>query len=148
VQYIRKFLCLPAVQRHLVLQAALLLVAIRLGLGLLPFRTLQRLLARLGQGSTASAQAGAAAVGSIVWAVVGVSHYVPGATCLTQALAARVLLARYGQQTQLRLGVTRSAAGQFQAHAWVEWQGRVVIGGSDAPLHFTPLPPLEREEVN
>jgi UPF0716 family protein affecting phage T7 exclusion len=142
---IRKFLCLPAAQRHPLLQAVLLLGAIRLGLWLLPFRTLQRLLARLAQAPTASPEAGAAAISGVVWAVAGASRYVPGATCLTQALGARVLLARCGQQTQLRLGVTRSAAGQFQAHAWVEWQGRVVLGGADAPRRYTPLPPLERE---
>jgi hypothetical protein len=142
---VHKFSCLPAAQRRLVLQAALLLGAIRLGLWLLPFRTLQRLLARLAQTPTAPLEAGAATIGDVVWAVAGVSRYVPGATCLTQALAARVLLARRGQQTQLRLGVARSAAGEFQAHAWVEWQGRVVIGGADAPLRFTPMPSLERE---
>jgi hypothetical protein len=79
----------------------------------------------------------------IAWAVARASQYTPRATCLTQALATQVLLGWQGYATRLCIGVARSDVGQFQAHAWVECQGKVVIGGADAPARFTPLPPLE-----
>jgi hypothetical protein len=81
----------------------------------------------------------------VVWAVTVGSRYVPAATCLTQALVTQVLLSRRGHPASMRIGVARSEAGEFQAHAWVECRGRVVIGGAQAPLRFTPLPSLERE---
>ncbi len=68
------------------------------------------------------------------------SRYVPAATCLTQSLATKVLLSRQGHQASVRIGVARSEAGQFQAHAWVESNGRVVIGGPESHLkRYTPL---------
>jgi hypothetical protein len=73
------------------------------------------------------------------------SRCVPSATCLTQALAGQVLLSRHGHPASLRIGVARSAAGEFQAHAWVECHGRIVIGGAQTLSRFTPLPSLERE---
>ena len=77
----------------------------------------------------------------LVWAVRVASHYVPDATCLTQALATQVLLNRHGCQTNLRIGVARNETGQFQAHAWVEKDGMVVIGGPASHLQrYTPLP--------
>jgi hypothetical protein len=63
-------------------------------------------------------------------------------TCLTQALAAQVLLARSGDQSDLRIGVTRDSNGKFLAHAWLERQGAVLIGG-DGSSDFTPMPVLK-----
>ena len=51
------------------------------------------------------------------------------ADCLVQALAARHWLVRLGHQTTLSLGSRRSVDGQFQAHAWLTWQGLIVTGG-------------------
>jgi hypothetical protein len=97
------------------------------------------------QGRSRLQQGPQASLDSIAWAVTVASHYVPVATCLTQALAARVLLAGRGRSARLCIGVARSESGRFQAHAWVECAGRVVIGGAEAPVRFTPLPLPERE---
>ncbi len=50
-------------------------------------------------------------------------------TCLRQALVLWFLLARRGVATELRLGVEKSETGDFAAHAWVELDGHVLIGG-------------------
>jgi hypothetical protein len=63
--------------------------------------------------------------------VTVVGSHVPGASCLTQALALQLLMNRYGFDAKLRIGVTRNAAGGFEAHAWIESQGDVIIGGPD-----------------
>jgi hypothetical protein len=127
--------------RRLLAQAAPLVVAARLGLWLLPFRVLPSLLERLAR-LIARRASMPVAPERIAWAVVAVSSYVPLATCLTQALAARALLARQGCPAQLRIGVSRAAHGQLAAHAWVEVDQRVIVGGSISG-RYTPLLSIE-----
>ncbi len=112
-------------------------------------------------------------------AVRRTARLVPMASCLTQAMALQMMLARRGHHCDVRIGVERRtkmanaavanaatanaavadaatadaaaanaagdsshvveanplahgsdiADGQFRAHAWVEWHGRVLIGG-------------------
>ena len=72
-----------------------------------------------------------------------VSRYVPAATCLTQALATQFLLTRQGQVSSLRIGVTKTEAGEFKAHAWLESEGKIIIGGVEGSRRYTVLQPLE-----
>jgi hypothetical protein len=67
-----------------------------------------------------------------------------GSTCLATALAAQALLARHGYAASLRIGVKRSASGEFAAHAWLVREGRVIVGGpAEAIGDYTPLPEME-----
>lgn len=75
---------------------------------------------------------------ALAWAVRATARRVPAASCLTQALALETLLAEAGIDVEVRLGVARRPDGSFEAHAWVEHEGRVLIGG---------LPDLERYAV-
>jgi len=85
---LRRFLTLPATDRRLLVEAVLFLAAIRLGLRLLPFRTLWRLLDRAPRPSVA---AGLFSPDRIAWAVSVTSPYVLGVRpCLPQALAAQL----------------------------------------------------------
>ncbi len=43
----------------------------------------------------------------------------------------------------MRIGVGRGENGLLEAHAWVETQGRVVMG-APAAGHFIPLPGVDR----
>lgn len=141
---LRNFMRLPSSDRHLLNSAALLLGAIVLGRWLFPFLTLQRLLGNLAAPRTSRQEAEAASAARVVWAVATASRYVPGAsTCLIRALAAQVLLARRGEVAHLRIGVARQE-GRFQAHAWLESQGKVLFGGSELG-RYTPLPALDGE---
>ena len=47
----------------------------------------------------------------------------PGASCLPQAIAVKLLMTRRGLAAQLRIGVARDARGALAAHAWVEGEG-------------------------
>jgi hypothetical protein len=67
---------------------------------------------------------------------------VPRATCLVRALAAQALLARHGHPSQLRLGVARGADRAFEAHAWLERDGQILIGGGPEG-RYVPLPALD-----
>ncbi|MEP7188965.1 MAG: lasso peptide biosynthesis B2 protein, partial [Roseiflexaceae bacterium] len=65
-------------------------------------------------------------------------------TCLVQALATQRLLKRFGEITQVRIGVRHDQTGQFKAHAWVEHHGQILIGGSAEEIAlFTVLPSLD-----
>jgi hypothetical protein len=64
----------------------------------------------------------------------------PRRPCLTQALTARLLLARRGARpTTLQIGVARGTDEALGAHAWLERNGAVLIGGTAAPQSYTPL---------
>lgn len=60
------------------------------------------------------------------------------AGCLPQSLVLRWLLRRQGIAGDLRIGV-RKESGRFEAHAWVEHQGRVLNDGDDVCRRFAPL---------
>jgi hypothetical protein len=49
--------------------------------------------------------------------------------------------------TTLRLGVARSAEGKFEAHAWIEHNGRVIMGLVQDLERFTQLPALSTERL-
>lgn len=143
---LRRYLCLPRVERGLLIEAAILLMLSRLGLWLLPFQTHLRLVARAERAGGGWQDREPPAVERIVWAVRVASRRVPGGGhCLTQALAGQVLLVRRGHPAHLRIGVAKGERGQLEAHAWVESQGQIVIGGQDSPSRFRPLPYLEGE---
>lgn len=130
-----KFFFLRRQEQSMLLKALLLLWACRLGLWLLPFKTLRRLLAKI----TFLATRDPARINTITWAVAVGSRYVPAATCLTQALAGQVLLNQHDVPAFLRIGVAKNEQGAFQAHAWVECRGRILIGDSPQLSRYTRL---------
>lgn len=62
--------------------------------------------------------------------VTRASYFVPGATCLPQALAAQWMLRRRGYAAKVVVGVSRGSNAPVAAHAWVMSGNRIVIGGS------------------
>ena len=77
-------------------------------------------------------------VAQVVAAVRRASACVPRATCLGRALTGWWMLSRRNHRAIVRLGVKRDESRGFDAHAWLEFDGRVVIGG-EAAAGFTPL---------
>jgi Transglutaminase-like superfamily len=150
MKLLRNFLQLPVADKWLLVKTALLLEAIKLTMRLLPFRVLRSLAARAaGVVSTSKLQrANYVSVDRVAWAVEVASRHTPGVkSCLNQALAAQVLLGRHGHPALVHIGVARGERGRFQAHAWVESGGKVVIGGSGRE-RFTPLVVLEGERLS
>ena len=110
---------------------------------LLPFQTWRYLLLSRAETTPELKAADQASFNGVVWAVTVASRYIPGVKCLARALATKVLLAHQGYICELRLGVAKNEKGQLEAHAWVESQGRIVIGGLRDLPRYTPLPLLE-----
>jgi hypothetical protein len=123
-------------QRRVVL-TGIVVVAMRLGLWLIPYRILRPMVDVSPRCTPLPEDAQPPAW--IARYIVAISRYVPQATCLTQALAAHLLLRREGFEPQLQLGVARDA-GEFKAHAWVECNGVVVVGDfRGTPIDYTSL---------
>ncbi len=134
-----KFLRLPVADRRLLMRSGVVLLLARLAVWLLPLRTARRFLARIARphpAPTATAE-------RIGWAVSVASRLVPDATCLPQALAAEALLAQDKLPVVLRIGVVKTDKGRIEGHAWVESDGRIIVGDLDRRhAAYTPLPPL------
>jgi hypothetical protein len=113
---LRKYLRLPASDRRLLLEAAMLQGAVRLALWFLPVRTWHRPSACVGIPDTVSPA-------RIAWAIATTTRLIPRSTCLVRALAARRLLARHGYPSTLHLGAVARAPHGLDAHAWLECQG-------------------------
>jgi hypothetical protein len=121
---------------------------VRLGLWLLPFRVVKERVEKITAASANSSSGPPTTqdlqvVLRVASSVRRASRYVPAATCLTQALATQLLLARRGQVSRLRIGVSKGQGGELKAHAWVESQGRIVIGQTNDLPSYTILNRLE-----
>ncbi len=137
----RSLLRISRLPRHdlsLLCEAALALAAIRVCLWSLPFGAVRRIVDRLGARRVRTPAGTEPTVERVVWAVRAASARIPRATCLTQALAVRLMLQRRGLPALLRIGVARSAEKGVEGHAWIECQGRIIIGQSE-PEHYKVL---------
>jgi hypothetical protein len=139
------FLRLSAEQKLLLLSAAIVLCGVWLGLRVIPFRVFHRLLLRGQQRAGGTIQVDATSADRIAWAVRLCARYLPARTCLAQAVATQVLLNRAGQKAHLRIGVVKGDGGQLQAHAWVESDGRILIGNLPSLSNFTVLSSPDQE---
>ena len=139
-----RFASLSAHEQRLLLASAAGLVVTKASLHLLPFRTVWRSTKRLGQ--LAQRYAGDSRdikrrLTDVNTQISRAARRIPGATCLPQALTGYLLLSSYGINTTLRIGVRR--AEDIEAHAWLEKDGVVVLGGASSTDHFRPFEQLD-----
>jgi hypothetical protein len=146
MQLLCRFLRLAPDERRILARATLLLALIHLSLGRIPFTMLQRLVAGRRRSERAVAT-DRTAIDQIVWAVTAAGARLPGSpTCLSRALTVQSMLTRRGFSSRLHVGVVRGTAGQLQGHAWVESEGRIVIGGTESDIsQFTRLAAFDVE---
>lgn len=78
----------------------------------------------------------------LAWAVQAAARRIPGASCLTQALAFQYLLTRSGETSQVHVGVVKGDTGQLKSHAWVEYQGEIMIGDNGELETYSPITAL------
>jgi len=136
---LRKLLRLPPRERRDVVTSALLLQGVRLALALLPFGAVRALLIRLGGAGRAARPSDAVPVEQLARTVRMAAAGLPVSTsCLVRALAGEVILRRRGYPARLCIGVAHPAGADWQAHAWLENDGHVVLGAEGAE-RFTPL---------
>jgi hypothetical protein len=142
---IQKFFRLTSGEQKFLVKTSILLMAIQTGLHIMPFRKQYRLLVRSASFTPLSHEPDPAYLQQVVWAINKAGRTLLGPnTCLPQALAAHFLLKRQGFPARMVIGVRKDESGDFKAHAWVENDGIVVIGGNHLELEsYTTLPNLE-----
>ncbi|MEZ5428764.1 MAG: lasso peptide biosynthesis B2 protein [Pyrinomonadaceae bacterium] len=125
---IYRFIFYPFGKKTLLIKSLILLWMIRVCLWVFPFKSLNKWLSYLYPATQSGEKTNWEIIGNVSDSVRAVSKYVPYASCLTQALAVRTLLNLRGQDSNLRIGVDKDAAEDFSAHAWIEIDGRIIIG--------------------
>jgi hypothetical protein len=50
-----------------------------------------------------------------------------------------MILNRYGYNAHIHIGVAKDHTGSLGAHAWLESEGTIVIGGQESTSLFAPL---------
>src|ERR1700682_2447170 len=93
---LRKFVRLPPDERSLLIRTVFVVAVIRLTLWAVPFRYLRRLLDTHFRWPSRSGWRPVASVAQLTWAVRAAAWCIPGASCLTQALALHGLLGHAG----------------------------------------------------
>jgi hypothetical protein len=74
----------------------------------------------------------------VIWAVKTATTLVPfGRSCLTEAVTAHWLLSLAGCRSSVRIGIAAAEPTPL-AHAWVECDGRTVLGG-ESVVAYAPL---------
>ncbi|MCC6802501.1 MAG: lasso peptide biosynthesis B2 protein [Anaerolineae bacterium] len=142
---VAKFIRYPLADKLLLVKTTLWIAGVWAALNLFRFQMVQAFLVRMGKPARERPpDTDVPNVQRIIWAVNVSSHYLlRERPCLTRALVARMLLARVGYQTTLRIGVAHSPSRVLEAHAWLERNGEIVVGNLHDLGRFTPLPPVE-----
>jgi hypothetical protein len=68
------------------------------------------------------------------------ARIVPCSTCLAKSLAGKVLFAQNGYAAKLHIGVARYYDLDFNAHAWLSVDGKVVLGALPDLENFAEIP--------
>lgn len=140
-----KFVRLPAAEKILFIETLLLVPTVRIAIWVVPYRILQKGFVRTLSPKTDAGGADWRQIEKITNFVRLTSRFVPFASCLTQALAALYLLRVKGQDAELKIGVKKDENARFEAHAWLEKDGRIIIGKLSKHERFMALnDPQER----
>ncbi len=138
---VARFAELHTTERLLLARAILATSLVRLALWTAPLQACERC------AGWAAIGLGPHPVDRLVWAITAASRYVPGASCLTQALTAGAFLRRSGHDARVEIGVAKERGqketSRFEAHAWLVSGGRIVLGAKDA-ARYQPILALER----
>lgn len=79
-------------------------------------------------------------VSTLVWAVERSASLPLGhMKCLGRALVTQTLMVLSGYPSTLCFGVKKEQDHQLEAHAWVDYQGHIIIGELSNMSHFYPL---------
>lgn len=126
--------------KKLFLQAYILILMIRLGLYILPFQRLQSLILKAEGLKFVSMMVPDATVRAIALSVERSAKYSIGnPLCLAKALATVVLMSIYGFPYQINIGVAKGKSDNLEAHAWVESEGRVIVGYLPDLSRYVPM---------
>ncbi len=119
---------LPHPKKIFLIKSMVLIILTRSMLRLFSFSRVKKLSARM------SSPGEDADLEDLVWSVKTASHLL-GSSCLVNAISGQILLSRHNHPSKLRIGVFKDD--KFEAHAWLEVEGRVVLGETER--EYTPI---------
>jgi hypothetical protein len=143
------FLRLTWPDRLLVVESTILLASVWAGLKIVHFPVIRKLTYAY-SGFLRSGSPGTREVPPqrIAWAVVRVADHLPmHTTCLVRALAGYAMVRRRGFLPELRIGILPRRlddSAPLRSHAWIEHDGRVLIGHIDDLRDYALLAPPEK----
>ncbi|MFU2191319.1 lasso peptide biosynthesis B2 protein [Methanobacterium sp. MZD130B] len=123
-----RFIKLPSREKKLALETLFWVLTIRIMVWIFPFQYVQKKVQKIAKHLASDQKK--ISIHKIRSMIVNISRYVPRATCLVQALVGYILYTKHGYNTQIKIGVL-TENGVFEAHAWLEYQGGVVLGQSE-----------------
>ncbi|MBF4475236.1 lasso peptide biosynthesis B2 protein [Methanobacterium formicicum] len=126
---ISSFLKLPSWEKKIALETLFWVIRIRIMIWLFPFSTVQNRVQNIARNHNSTTK-NKISMSRLRIMVMAASKYVPHATCLVQALAGYILFSKYGYTTSIKIGVLNEN-GEFEAHAWLEHDEKVVLGESE-----------------
>jgi hypothetical protein len=139
-----RFLRLDAADQGLLIRCASVLVAMQFGLWILTVRRLHAFVTGAAHRRQASFAARRHSPERIEWAIRTAARYLPGATCLPQALAAQYMLTCAGHPAMLHIGFAAPKGDKLAGHAWVECDGAIVLDGGGR-VRCVTLPGLDAQ---
>lgn len=123
--------------KGLLIGTGLLLGLLRFGLLILPYRWVTSCLDRTSIVKKGVGTGDMSSLTHLTWATQAMGRRMLGdKPCLPQALALQWLLRRRCIRTELHIGVRRQGEHKLDAHAWLEKEGQVIIGGRQSPVRF------------
>ena len=125
-------------ERLAFLKAILCLLSIKTSLIILPFSTFRKLFHWFSKTKEVK-DLSPKHIKEIVWAVDSAADHLPfELLCLPRALAAKYLLRKVPSLT-LEIGIEINPSKSFEAHAWVEKNGSVIIGDWSGSVSYQRL---------
>tara|TARA_R110002124_G_scaffold85967_8_gene222601 strand:- start:82 stop:531 length:450 start_codon:yes stop_codon:yes gene_type:complete len=120
------------------IRSAMVLTLVKLGLVMLPFNTFRNWFRKIAYASSPRTLS-KKRVDEIVWSINVMANLLPiSLLCLPRALAAKYLL-RGQSNMKLEIGVELNPREQFEAHAWIEQDGEIIIGDWDSSISYQRL---------
>ena len=123
------FLRLSSRDKVVVIQSIYWLIIIRIMIWIFPFHFVQKKVQKIAGHTNPNVNSSVSMSKMSVMILVS-ARYVPRVTCLVQALAGFILFSKYGYMTSIKIGVL-TENGEFEAHAWLEHDDKVVLGESE-----------------
>ncbi len=138
-----RFFSLPLEERSVFVMTWGVLLAVRIALKIATFRHLYRFSLWLGEHGprVSEGRQDERFDGLVALSIERACSLMPGRImCLPRALTGVVMLALLGRPAELNIGVSRPAARDFEAHAWVARCGKVVVGTVEGIEAFPTFP--------
>ena len=124
---INSFFKLQNYKKILLVKSLILIIFIRIFLYTFSFSTVKNISKKISKPNNNYKDK--ISIDDIVWAVQNMSIYVPRATCLTKAITGQIIFSKYNYHSKLKIGVKKN--NYFEAHAWLEIDGKPVLGKSE-----------------